>query len=70
MGFRMSLIGCNLYMEHLKLEDIRTVPHPPFWWCRYVDGTHAKLKKEYALTISIHWTLTLNSQLKVRKKER
>ncbi|XP_072022533.1 uncharacterized protein [Amphiura filiformis] len=41
-------------MEHLEQIAIRTAPHPPVWWYRYVDDTHTKLKKEYAEEFTDH----------------
>ena len=54
MGSPVSPIVCNLYMEHLEQEAIRSAPHPPLWWYRYVDDTHTKLKKQYAEDFTNH----------------
>ncbi|KAJ8047432.1 hypothetical protein HOLleu_06427 [Holothuria leucospilota] len=46
MGSPVSPTICTLYIEHLEFEVIRTAPHQPVWWHRYVDVTRAKLKKK------------------------
>ncbi|XP_078582762.1 uncharacterized protein LOC144865701 isoform X2 [Branchiostoma floridae x Branchiostoma japonicum] len=54
MGSPVSPIVCNLYLEHLEQRALRTAPHPPLWWYRYVDDTHTKLKKTYADEFTDH----------------
>ena len=39
MGSPVSPIVANLYMEYLEQETLSTAPHPPRFWCRYVDDT-------------------------------
>jgi hypothetical protein len=41
-------------MEHLEQIAIKTAPHPPLWWYRYVDDTHTKLKKKHAQEFTDH----------------
>ena len=38
MGFPVSPIVANLYMEYIKQNALTTAPNPRFWQ-RYVDDT-------------------------------
>ena len=38
MGFTVSPIVANLYMEYFEQKALSTAPHPSLW-CRYVDDT-------------------------------
>ena len=37
MGSPLSPIVANLYMESFEVEALRSVPHPPYLWKRFVD---------------------------------
>ena len=39
MGSPVSPIVANLYMEYLEQKALSTAPHPPRFWCKYVDDT-------------------------------
>ena len=39
MGSPVSPIVANLYMEYLEQKALSTAPHPPRFWCRYMDDT-------------------------------
>jgi hypothetical protein len=54
MGSPVSPIVCNLYMEHFEEQALRTAPHPPGWWFRYVDDTHTKQKVEHVEEFTEH----------------
>ena len=39
MGSPLSPIVANLYMESFEVEALRSAPHPPYVWKRFLDDT-------------------------------
>ena len=49
MGSPVSPIVANRYMEYLEQKALSTAPHPPRFWCRFVDDTfviHKEVNKQ------------------------
>ena len=44
MGFPISPIMANLYMENFEVRAINTSPHTPLMWKRFVDDTFEVIK--------------------------
>ena len=47
MGFPISPIVANLYMENFETRAISTSPHPPLMWKRFVDDTCVIIKEAH-----------------------
>ena len=45
MGSPVGPIVANLYIEYLEQKALSTAPHPPRFWCRYVDDTFVTHKE-------------------------
>ena len=49
MGSPLSPIVANLYMEYIQQKALSPSPHPPRFWCRFVDDTfviHKEVNKQ------------------------
>ena len=40
IGFPVSPVVANIFMEHIEEQAIRSSPHPIRFWRRYVDDTY------------------------------
>ena len=54
MGYPVSATIANLVMEYIEERAISTAAHLPRWWYRYVDDSHACLKKDYVQEFHDH----------------
>ena len=54
MGSPISAILANLVMEHIEERALATAPHPPKWWYRYVDDSHACIHKQFIEEFHAH----------------
>ena len=69
MGSPLSAIVANLYMESFEVEALRSAPHPPYLWKRFVDDTFTILQSsqrdgflEYLNSIDQHIQFTAEDQ--------
>ena len=49
-------------MEHVEEVALTTAPNPPRWWFRFVDDSHASLKREYVEEFHKHLN-SVNEQI-------
>ena len=54
MGSPVSATIANLVMEYVEERAISRATHPPRRWYRYVDDSHACLKKDYVQEFHDH----------------
>ena len=47
MGSPVRAVLANSVMEHIDERALTTAPHPPKWWYRYVDDSHACIHEQY-----------------------
>ena len=69
MGSPLSPIVANLYTESFEVEALRSAPHPPYLWKRFVDDTFTILQSsqrdgvlEYLNSIDQHIQFTAEDQ--------
>ena len=68
-GLPLSPIVANLHMERFEVEALRSAPHPPYLWKRFVDDTFTILQSsqrdgflEYLNSIDQHIQFTAEDQ--------
>ena len=62
MGSPISATIANLVLEHVEEVALTTAPNPPRWWFRFVDDSHASLKREYVEEFHKHLN-SINEQI-------
>ena len=68
MGSPVSATIANLVMENVEERAISTATHPPRWWLyRYVDDSHACLKKDYVQEFHDHLN-SVNANIQFTKE--
>ena len=54
MGSPVSAVIANLVMEEVEEKAITTAPTAPVWWYRYVDDSHACIKRDKTQEFHAH----------------
>ena len=67
MGSPVSATIANLAMEYIEERAISTATHPPRWWYRHVDDSHACLKKDYVQEFHDHLN-SVNPNIQLTKE--
>ena len=58
MGFPISPLIANLFMEEFEVKTLSSCPHPSSLWLRFVDDTFVITKAEHSQPLLQH----INSQ--------
>ena len=56
VGPPVSAILAKLVMEQVEESALITAPHPPKWWYRYVDDSHACIAPKHLTEFHSHIT--------------
>ena len=56
MGSSVSAILANLVMEYVEEKALSSAPNPPKWRFRYVDDSHACLKRKHVNELHSHFS--------------
>ena len=67
MGSPVSATIANLVIEYVEERAISTATHPPRWWYRYVEDSHACLKKDYVQEFHDHLN-SVNANIQFTKE--
>ena len=54
MGFPISPLIANLFMEEFEVKALGSCPHPPSLWLRFVDDTFVITKAEHSQPLLHH----------------
>ena len=63
MGSQVSAILANLVMEYVEEKALSSAPNPPKWWFRYVDDSHACVKRKHVNELHSHFN-SINPHIK------
>ena len=58
MGSLISPVLADLVIDEIEETAISTFSYPPKWWFRYVDDSHACLKKDQVDEF-LHYTFSI-----------
>ena len=62
MGSPVSATIVNPVLEHVEEVALTTAPNPPRWWFRFVDDSHAGLKRHHVEEFHKHLN-SINQQI-------